>query len=684
MRSTQDSRRPRRGGPGLRVFAAAIAFVAAAADGRAETLSQRVDRYARPTLEKSATDASRVSIHAGRFDLFFKSGALARVFVGDEPIGFFFHGDGSWTYASDTPDEFPVMRHDAAEATRWKAVDDGTGRLLITDTFRDFLWIAPGSRIPAGSKVADVPEKEFRKHLETFARRKTDHVAQRLAYRSLADPTGKFVWAEFSGGKQEGLYFLDDVESHAEDLVALKKLKFDSANAPWEWTAETISDQPLGRSFREPPAPGIVLTRVEPEIEAENEHAKIRVTETFAATERPVSTLHLNLRSRVFTESALDIRKQELLRVETSDGHAVDFDHRDGRLLLALPRPLAPGQPLTLRFDMEGDVLHPPSGDSYWLLGFDPWFPQPSLFGSAFTWKCTVRVKKPFLPVASGVELFRREEGAWNVVSTEIDRPVALPVILAGRYHVEEVIKEGRTYRIASYAYVNHQATEHLATLASQIIKFYEPFLGPFPWKEFTIVEINSYGFGVAPPATMFITREAFSPHQDDYTKLFSKSLTARFAHEIAHQYWGHQIRWPDDEEEWMSESFAEYCSGLQVRAEKGDGAFRSLIRDWEGRMKESGDAATLPTANRLEGERSYRQRFGLLYGRGPFLLSVLHREVGEEKFLTFLKTFQSNRKWKTGSSALVADLLRVLGGKSYDDFFERYYWGTEQPKLAK
>ncbi|HWC64783.1 MAG TPA: M1 family aminopeptidase, partial [Thermoanaerobaculia bacterium] len=186
------------------------------------------------------------------------------------------------------------------------------------------------------------------------------------------------------------------------------------------------------------------------------------------------------------------------------------------------------------------------------------------------------------------------------------------------------------------------------------------------------------------PPGTMFITREAFSPHEDDLTKMFSKSLTARFAHEIAHQWWGNQVSWPDDEEEWISESFAEYCSALQVRAEKGKGAYNDVVRDWEGRMKQSGVAATLPTANRIEGEMAFLDRMGLLYGRGPFLLAVIHHEIGEEKFLTFLKTFQSNRKWNTGSSALVADLLHYLTGKSWTDFFDRYYWGTEYPVLKK
>jgi len=667
----------------LKAIASALSALFVSTTLSAETLSQRVDRYAHPKLAQEAVSVADAVFDEGHFHVTLKKGVVARVLGGDETIGYYFHGDGSWAYASETADEFAVMRHDVKQVTHWKTKDEGK-RLTVTDTFDDLLWLSPAGRLPTGAAGATVPDREFRKHLERFARRKSDSVAQRLAYRALQEPAAAFAWAEISGGKEDAIWFRDEAESHSEDLVALKKIDFANVSAPWEWGVASISDQPIGRSMREPPDPGIVLVHVEPEIEADGEHAKIRVTETYAAMEKPVSTLHLALRSRVFAESAWDIRKQEVLKIETDDGHAVDFDHRDGRLLVALPRPLEPGARVTLRFDMEGDVLHPPSHDSYWLLGFDAWFPQPGLVASGYTWKCTVRVKKPFLPIASGTVLARREEGDWNVVTTELDHRVFLPVVLAGSYHVDDAVNDGRTYHVASYAYVNHRATEHLVTLASQIIKFYEPFLGPFPWKEFTIVEVNAYGFGIAPPGTMFITQEAFSPHRDDYTKLFSRSLNARFAHEIAHQWWGNQVKWADDEEEWISESFAEYCSALQIRAEKGSGAYATMVRDWEGAMKEAGDVATLPTANRIEGEHAFRNRTGLLYGRGPFLLAVLHKELGDDRFFTFLKTFQTNRKWKTGSSALVADLLRFLTQKSYAEFFDRYYWGTEFPTLAK
>lgn len=664
-------------------FTASVAVFSLAAALSAETLSERVDRYTHLKLGESATTVSDMAFTAGHLDVKLARGVLAPVFAGDEPVGWFFQGQGSWTYASDTADELVVMRHNVDKATHWKAKDD-KGRVVVTDTFDDALWLAPGGKTPPIASPAPLPERAFGRHLERFGRRKLDSTAQRLAYRALAEPDAPFAWAEFSGGKEETIWTRDEVEAHSEALYALEKVEFDSANAPWEWGVKTISEQPIGRTLREPPRPDLVLTRVEPEIEADGENAKIRVTETWTALEGPVSTLHLNLRSRVFADSALDVRRQEVRKVETDDGHPVDFDHRDGRILLSVPRPIEAGKSVTLTFDMAGNVLHPPSHDSYWLLGFDTWFPQPGLSSSAYTWKCTVHVKKPFVPIGSGSVVSRKEENGWNVLTTELDHPVYLPVVLAGNYHVEDVEKDGRTYHVASYAYVNHRATDHLVTLASQIIRFYEPFLGAFPWKEFTIIEVNSYGFGIAPPGTMFITQEAFSPHQDDLTKVLSRGLTARFAHEIAHQWWGNQVKWADDEEEWLSESFAEYCSALQQRAEKGKGAYGGMVRDWEGEMRESGSSATLPTANRIEGERAFRDRTGLLYGRGPFLLAVLHRELGEEKFLTFLKTFQTNRKWKTGSTALVADLLRVLTGRDYQPFFDKYYWGTEYPEMMK
>jgi hypothetical protein len=650
-----------------------------AADVSGATIAEKVERYANARLATQGASVANAQLSAGRMRVELTRGVATPVLAGDEEIGFFFRGEGRWTYTSTSPDEFPVMRHNVSEITRWKILEGRTGEISISDSFKEVLWLGDGRPGPVGPP-SPAPVSDYQKHVERFGRMKLDTAAQHLAYRALRGPEAGFVWTEFAGGKHECLYIEDTVDASSEELDVLKKSDYDSGNPDWEWGVGSISLAPTRGGFRDTVPPVVTLTAAEAQIEADGEDAKITTTETFVPA-TATRVVRLKLRSRVFGSSRRDSRPQRLLRVTDGDARALSFDHRNGNLLVELPREAAAGQAVTLRFEMEGKVLPRPGGDSYWLLGFDPWFPRaPELSGNRHTWKCRVRVRKPFVPIVPGQNLKRWEEGPWNLAEASVDRPISFPVVLAGSYHIEERSIDGRTFRIASYAFANRGAVEHLATLASQIIRFYEPFLGEFPWKEFTIVEIRAYGFGIAPFATMFITQEAFSPHRDAEASAFSKNLNARFAHEIAHQYWGHQIKWPDDSEEWLSESFAEYCSALLIQRERGESYYKAAIGRWRQMMKETGGAATLPTANRLAGERAFRDRNNLLYGRGPYLLYVLHREIGDETFWTFLKTFQSNRKWEFGTTALVEDLLQFLTKRAWRDFFERYFWGTEIP----
>jgi hypothetical protein len=657
---------------------ASLGFLAAQVS--AESLPDAMARYESLALAGRAIEVSGVPVRVGHMEATLREGTLTPVLAGTETVGFYFVGKGDWRYESACSDEFAVVRRDAGEVTRWK-VEDDSGRPAIRDEFDEILWIEPGgSTWPSKGQDRAVPQGQFQKHRDYFARRKFDSAAQRLAYRKLSGSPAALVWAEIAGGRNSALYLYDGTESLQETLAVVKKRESDSANAPEELLALPISSQPIDRGCRERARPPALLTDVRASIEADGEHAKLDVVETYRAGSRPLALLRLNLRSRVFAGSALDVRPQTLSSVETADGRAVPFDHRNGAVLLALPGAVPPGREITLRFRMDGDMLYRPNNDAFWMLGFDAWYPQPDFGASDFTWKCSVRVRAPFVPIVSGSQAERASADGWNSVTAEIDRPVFLPVVLAGNYDIDEEKIDGRTFRIASYVYHNRRATEHLAKLASQIIAFYEPFLGPFPWKELTIVEINALGFGVAPPATMFITREAFSPHEDDFTKLLSQGLNERFAHEIAHQYWGHQVKWGDDADEWLSESFAEYCAYLAVRRIKGESYARKMVARWRAGAHDADAHATIPTADRLLGESAFRDRFGLLYGKGPYLLRAIDRDLGEQMFLTALKTFQSNLRWKTGSTRLFRNLLEFLTKRSWSDFFDRYFWGTEIP----
>jgi aminopeptidase N len=351
---------------------------------------------------------------------------------------------------------------------------------------------------------------------------------------------------------------------------------------------------------------------------------------------------------------------------------------------------VAPSEPAKIRFEISGDFLIRPAGDNFWLLGVKPWFPQPDFGAQYFTLRTTTRVKRPFIAFAPGKTVSRRTEGDENVLETKVDNPVQFAIVLAGRYEFEEETREGVTVRVASYGMKNGRAIKQLTDLAFGIIAYYQTFLGPFPFPEFNILEINDFGFGQAPPGVVFITKEAFNPlggesgiGEISLNQLFSQGANERFAHEIAHQYWAHVVKMPSEEEQWLSESFAEYCAALFLKHFKGQATYDNLVRGWRARAADATGVAPIPLGSRVYNSDSLTRfliRTGLIYDKGAYLLATLHKELGDQTFLTFLKSYQKSFRWKFGSTRNVAGLLQWLTKKDYAPFFEANYWGTGLP----
>jgi aminopeptidase N len=430
----------------------------------------------------------------------------------------------------------------------------------------------------------------------------------------------------------------------------------------------------------------VVLADVDVDLRASaGKDASLTVVETLVPLGRPMAAVRLDLDSRLYTTFGqnLAVRNERLRKVTDESGRSLPFVHDYDQALIQLAEPAAPERPIKLKFEIDGDFLVSPAGDSYWELGTRDWFPQPSLAGQLYTFHATVRVKKPFVPFAPGRTIRRVEEGDENLLETRVDKPICFAVILAGRYTIHEEVKGAVTIRVATYALDNPRAVKQLTNMTGNIIQYYEEFLGPFPFPEFNIIEINDVGWGQAPPGTMFITKEAFNPIMAAHTgEGGSRGVNARFAHEIAHQYWGTVVKMPTREEQWLTESFADYTAALFMKAYKNEAEYKAIVAEWRGLSRwADADEIPIPLANSVYGPSSFDLRYGLLYNKGPALLYALHKELGDEAFFTFLKSYQKSFAWKFGSTKMVAALLQYMTKKDYAPFFEKYYWGTEMPK---
>jgi len=667
---------------------AASVLALSRADARSDTpagLLATVEQFDHLTLGNAVLVGS-MTVRTGHLECKISGGHAAPVLAGDATVGFFFEGRGEMQYVSADPVEAPVVIFNAKKASSLKPEKTDQG-VRLTDKFTRLLWIAQGEPLPALTGTASTPlTASFTAQREMFGRFRSAPLSYDYATQRLDAPAKALVRVEMDGGSDDVIYRRSDLGDGWEGLAILRPTESRDPEMR-KFTFQTqISRQPVQRDRRDPPNPRVVLTDVDVDLRASaGKDASMTVVESLVPIGRPLSVLRLNLDSTIYTTFGGNLAKraERLRKVTDEAGRALEFVHGYDETLIQLAEPAAPERPIKLKFEIDGDFLVSPAGDSYWELGVHDWFPQPSLAGQLYTFHALVRVKKPFVPFAPGKTIRRTTEGDENVLETRVDKPICFAVILAGRYTIYEEVKGGVTIRVATYALDNPRAVKQLANLTGSIIQYYEEFLGPFPLPEFNIIEINDIGWGQAPPGTMFITKEAFNPIMTAHTgQGGSRGVNARFAHEIAHQYWGTVVKMPSLEEQWLTESFADYSAALFMKAYKNEAEYKAIVSEWRG-LSSWADADEIPIslANDAAGLNRFDLRYGLLYNKGPALLYALHKELGDEAFFTFLKSYQKSFAWKFGTTKMVAGLLQYMTKKDYMPFFDKYYWGTEMPK---
>jgi len=671
------------------VFCLALCVVCRPGPARAAgpALAETLDRFDHLRVG-GAVSVSALTLSAGRFTCTLAAGRAAPVRAGDEVVGLFFEGEGAMEYVSTDPVEAPLVLFDARKGSGLRAEKTDRG-VVVRDTFRRLLWLAQGAPVPRAEGPSAAPlDGSFRKEREKFGRLHAAPLSHDFALQRLNAPAAPLVWAEMDGGKEDLVYELDRVDHPSEALLILHASESRERELRKFLWPVALSHQPIDRDARDPAPPRFLLTAVDVDLSATaGNDAALTVTETLVPVGAPIAALRFDLVGLWYAQAGANLgtRVERVKSVTDEAGRALAFDHRGDEVVVQLAESAAPDRPIRLRFAIEGDFLIRPGGDNFWELGISSWFPQPYLAEQAYTFHAVVRVPPPFVPFASGATVRRASEGGNNVVESRIDRPIQCAVVLAGKYETHEEVRDGVTIRVATYALENERSMAQLTNVAAEIIAFYASFLGPFPFDQFDVIEINDYGYGQAPPGVLFITKEAFDPLIGEMNQLAARGVARTFAHEIAHQYWGIAVRIPSYAEQWLGESFAEYCAALFLKQRRGDAVAKALAAQWKRTAAFAADTAPIPMASRVyvkdDAVERTEIRKGLLYGKGPLVLDALRRELGDEAFLEFLRAYQAAFAWKFGSTRSVAELLEARTKKDFMPFFDRYFWGMEMPK---
>ena len=211
---------------------------------------------------------------------------------------------------------------------------------------------------------------------------------------------------------------------------------------------------------------------------------------------------------------------------------------------------------------------------------------------------------------------------------------------VSGRYNVKRDVYQGANGPITFEVYsapAHPYDVDDMIESSEAGLKYYEANYSPFQFKQFRILEFPRYrGFAQSFPNTVPYTEPGFIGRVVDPKKDIDRTYFVT-AHELAHQWWGHQLIGGRVEgSNMMSESLAEY-SALRVAQKKyGESQMHKFLKhELDGYLRgRSGEAIKEPPIVLVQRE-AY-----IWYQKGALVLYGLSDYIGEDKLNLALHNF--------------------------------------------
>lgn len=660
---------------GLAAAALAVAAptaAAATAPPGSPTVAALSGAIASPRLAGARLPAEAAEWAVGHLRLELAGAEVYPVAAAGLPVGIFVSGRVRLAYVSAYRYEREVFPLNVTRVTPWKVAEGvlsvEAGSALVIDP-------AIASRLPGFVAAGEAPEaanEALAAHLARFA----DDLAPpaNLVAQAILEGAADGVAVAQVRADRRDLVYVHDALRHGEERLDVMQRFPTGMPLSGRRYAEGLSRQPLGPPLERWPA-RFVLSHVDLELVNPGERSVQMVVRERFAVGRALRTLELELwENRITGDGLLPYR---LDAVTTPAGQPVDHARVGSDLVVALPAPARAGEAVELVFRLSGDILDRPGGHGFWWLPIGHWLPIPPRLDNAhFTYHSVVKAAKPYRPFSMGAEVRRWQEGNLECVENRLDQPVQFAVVLAGKYHTYSETREGLTITLASYAFSHDESMRRIANNVFEMKKLYEKLLGPFPFAELQILEINEYGFGIAPPGVIYLTREAFDPGPEG--RAFREELNHRMAHEVAHMYWGHVAQMSTLDDQWLSESTAEYYGAVATGHFLGRKELRESERAWKEQATLAREVDSIYLANRIAGEKGFRERYALLYARGPLMLQELREELGDEAFFTILKSYLTNFRFQPILTKKFLEITNFITKRDYTAWFEERLFGLE------
>ncbi|UCD39188.1 MAG: M1 family metallopeptidase [Fidelibacterota bacterium] len=393
---------------------------------------------------------------------------------------------------------------------------------------------------------------------------------------------------------------------------------------------------------------------------------------------------------------------------------ALDVERRGGRLWIRLPALKQPGDNLVVTVQYGGRprvAPYPPwvggfnwattaSGDAWVAVscqsdGADIWWPckdHPSDEPDSMALHITV--PEPLFCAANGRlrEVVSNDDGTrtfhWFISNPINNYNVSLNI--APYRTIEDTYLSITGEQIPLTYWVlpeNYEKGLELFPQFSEHLRFYETYLGPYPFR--------ADKYGVAETPYLGMEHQTIIAYGHDYTNNDYGFDILHF-HELAHEWWGNLVTCADWKDMWLHEGFAVYMEALYADYLHGDSALHSYMARVRPKLRNVKPVAPRESQTSLEIyflPPDYIESDGDIYTKGACILHALRYLIGDEQFFTALRRMAypvpALEAVTDGGQCRLVDtddfrvLVEEITGREMGWFFDLYVHQEQLPELA-
>jgi hypothetical protein len=409
-------------------------------------------------------------------------------------------------------------------------------------------------------------------------------------------------------------------------------------------------------------------------------------------------------------------------------------NQEDRQFLLVSETPLDPSAPHEVEIHHEGSVIRNAGNDVYYVGSRGTWFPRTGT--ELAMYDLTFRYPKMLTVAATGKTVEDRTEGDWRITRLKTDTPVRFAGFNLGEF--QSVVIERNGYTINLYANRRLESAltpkpaaapaiavpedqfprprhalgpdgfgppasqpnpapriENLTRNVIDTLDFMTEEFGPTPIRNLAITPIPG-GFGQGFPGLVYLSTLAYLDPGQLPPRLRERAEETFFselleAHEVAHQWWGNLVVPASYHDDWLIESLANYSALLLLERKKGSKALDTVLDDYRNHLLSktaSGDslesAGPIVWGYRLESSLAPDAWRTVTYEKGTWIIHMLRRRLGDEKFLSLLRDISSH--YHSISTEQFRELAHRYAPASPDPdlktFFDNWVYGTGIPAV--